>query len=133
MEASDGHCQSLLELVAVVEKAVVRSNSEPVGSKEYGIWVPAERWAADLKEHHLRPALGQDLAWAHAPEIREWTVRKSHVAGTLDHPLLGTPQAYAFAWPDAWRCEGRKVRVHFDPAADLCRAHVFALEDNHAT
>lgn len=123
------HCQSLPEFVAVVEKAVIRSNSEPIHSKVYGSWIPAERWAEDLKVHGPRKPLGRDLAWTHAPEIREWTVRKSHVWGVVEHPLLGVKVDYAFSWPEAWRCEGKRVRVHFDPAADLCRAAIVAIDN----
>ncbi len=121
-------CQSLPELVAVVEKAIVRSNSEPMSSRVYGTWIPAERWLADSEKHRREP-LGRDLAWTHAPEIREWTVRRSHVAGVVENPVIGASEVFAFAWPEAWKCEGKRVRVHFDPAIDLCRAAIVAGEN----
>lgn len=122
-------CQSLPELVGVLEKAILRSNAEAVDSRVYGTWIPAERWQSDFSAHEERKPLGRDLSWAHAPEIRDWTVRRSHVAGILDNPIIGAREIYAFSWADAWQCEGKQVRVHFDPAADLCRAAIVAREN----
>lgn len=125
------HCQSLPEVVALLDRVIGRANTEPITSKVYGSWVPAERWAQDLRDFP-RERLSDDLWWTWAPVRRDLTVQ----AGGLEckcADVLGESWLYSFSWPGAQLYNGKRVRVCFDPADDLCRAAVVLLENSPGT
>ena len=39
------HCQSLMEVIALLDRAIGRANTEPRTGKAYGSWVPADIWS----------------------------------------------------------------------------------------
>jgi hypothetical protein len=125
------HCQSLTEVIALLDKALGRANTEPLTSKVYGSWVPAERWARDLSEHP-RGRLGDDLWWAWAPVRRDLTVTSAGVDCKCAD-VLGESWLYSFSWENAPLYEGKRVRVCFDPASDPCRAAIVLLENSPGT
>lgn len=111
---------SLTEALAAIERAVRRLNQEPVESRHYGKWTPAERYAADLAAHPRAP-LSPHHQYAWAPERREWTIRHGMAGGQVRTPL-GISIPYHFAAEGLHEYEGRRVRAYFDPAADPCAA-----------
>jgi len=124
------HCQSLAEVIALIDRAIGRANTEPISSKVYGNWVPVERWAADLKAFP-RGRLADDLWWAWAPERHEKKVLKAQVSCPVN--IYGESWTYTFSWPSAELYEGKYVRVCFDPLAEPPRAAVVLLENSPYT
>lgn len=105
---------TLDERMNQIEQALRRLDSSTVESEQYGKWVPAERYATDLAGHP-RPTLA-GLDWHSFPNIAEVTVRGGQVRCTTNSPLVG-PMPFAFAWNEAWRWDGARVRVYFDAGA----------------
>ncbi len=104
---------TLAQALAVMDKAIHFRNHEPVESKIYGSWIPAQRWRDDLAAHP-RPTIDTSLAYLHAPVRERRTVVKDMVKVRAASPL-GEPFTYAFTTPDLWEFSGRKVQVFFDP------------------
>jgi hypothetical protein len=125
------HCQSLMEVIALLDKVIGRANTEPITSKNYGSWKPAERWAYDLQAHP-RGKLTEDLWWTWAPVRRPLQVRAAGVECKCAD-VLGESWLYSFAFENAHLYEGKRVRVCFDPAADPCRASIVLRENSPAT
>jgi len=97
-------------------------NQEPVESKIYGTWVPAERHAADLAEYP-REALDPEFAWMVAPIQEERVTRRGLVAVRAPSPF-GEAFPYHFAAEELSEIEGQRVRVYFDPHDDPMTATV---------
>jgi hypothetical protein len=96
-----------------IDAAVGYLNGEPVESRLYGRWIPAERYAEDLKRSERLP-LDPGLAWLAAPVQEVRLVRRSCVAVQAMCPL-GVSFPYHFAAAELNEFIGQRVRVHFDP------------------
>jgi hypothetical protein len=107
------HFVMLPEALAAIDAAIHFRNLEPVESKIYGSWIPAQRWRDDLAEHP-RPTIDTSLGYLHAPVRETRTVVKDVVTVRATSPL-GEPFSYSFTTPDLWEFSGAKVRVYFDP------------------
>ena len=129
------HFPMLADVLPALERVCQERNAQAVHSKEYGSWVPQERWLAQLAEararRRLRP-LPDQSAWMFAPVVREWTVRGNTVGGAIQI-MEGTSVQWDFAAPWLVDFEGSKVRAHFDPAAPVAEATLVLLENvrNH--
>ncbi len=102
------------ELLAALDRAVGHLNAEPVESRNYGTWVPAEAWAASARARRELPA----GLWRMA--LPERVVRKvvnGCVTATADDAWGGRSR---MVWADRalGRYEGAMVRVGFDPYQD---------------
>ncbi|MCC5790942.1 MAG: hypothetical protein JJT75_15030 [Opitutales bacterium] len=121
------HFLPLDKAIGALQNAVAYLNSEPIESKQYGTWIPEDRYHADLAQRPKQP-LASSLAWSWAPERRIWTVRGGLVGGMVQTPL-GMSIPYHFACPELLEYTGRKVRVYFDPCEDPIRATITLAED----
>ena len=100
--------------LAAIETSLRWLNTEPVESREYGTWVPLERWLLDMEAHPRPTAQDEGHLWIAAPVLQERTVRRGMVAITADGPL-GLKTEFHFSSPDLWSLQGQRVRVAFDP------------------
>ena len=121
------HFVDLTVAMAALEEAVRFHNRTPIESKQYGKWIPEQRWREDLAAHPL-PSLDASLAYLWAPEVRTWTVRRGAVGGMVEQPLGVTLPAHWWA-PALLECEGRKVTAHFDPWEKQAPATLTLAED----
>lgn len=118
---------SLEVAVAALEQATKFHNATPLESKQYGRWIPEQRWAEDLAAHPRR-SLDASLAYLWAPEVRTWTVRRACVGGMVEQPLGISLPSHWWA-PELLECEGRKVTAHFDPWESNAPATLTLAED----
>ena len=121
------HFVDLTVAMTALEEAVRFHNRTPLESKQYGKWIPEQRWREDLIAHP-RAALDASLAYLWAPEVRTWTVRRACVGGMVEQPLGVTLPAHWWA-PELLDCEGRKVTAHFDPWEKQSPATLTLTED----
>jgi hypothetical protein len=120
---------SLQKTLNVIQKGFDYLNTEEVGSKKYGKWIPAEAHAAWMQQHtpmNIEPG----LAWTIAPEIHTRKVLSGMVKIKTESPL-GYPFPYHFAANDLNEFDGRRVTVYFDTHAHPLRATI-ALAEEHA-
>lgn len=82
------HFPLLEKAMDAIEAAIAMQNAEPVESRQYGTWVPQERWEDDLADQP-RPTLTDDLGWMWAPDVKEWTVRTNGMVGGMVPSVLG--------------------------------------------
>jgi len=111
-----------------LDGAIAQLNQDPVQSKHYGTWIPAERYKAELAENP-RPRMGGELEYLLAPERHVVTVRSQMVACTAPTPLGQTFQ-YHFMDDSLWKLNRARVRVHFDPYSPKFAALVLAEDFN---
>lgn len=104
---------SLPIALAALEQAVDFLNRTPVESKDYGKWIPEQRWREDLTAHP-RARLDPSLAYLWAPEVKTWKVRRATVGGMVEMPLGMSLPAHWWA-PELLECDGRYVTAYFDP------------------
>jgi hypothetical protein len=120
---------SLQKTLNVIQKGFDYLNTEEVGSKKYGKWIPAEAHAAWMQQHtpmNIEPG----LAWTIAPEIHTRKVLSGMVKIKTESPL-GYPFPYHFATNDLNEFDGKRVTVYFDTHAHPLRATI-ALAEEHA-
>lgn len=112
------HCLSMQEATARLAEAIRAHHAEPIESRQYGRWVPAEAYAAQAPRH-LRPLQEAD-AWAARPERRALRVRRSGMVLCSVVDGWDCRHELAFGSADLWRHAGTDVLVYFDPetAAD---------------
>lgn len=120
---------SLQDLLREFDACVGFLDNDPIESKQYGTWVPAERWADDIASHP-RPGLSTELAPFAAPESHIVTVRNAGMVVCNVVDPLGIPQLYSFAHEDLVPFEGEKVRVLFDPFEPVIKAAIILNETN---
>ena len=106
----------MAEALEAIDWAINYLNTHPVESREYGKWVPAERWEADLKERPMRQ-VSADFSWLQAPAIVRRKVVKGTLRATVPGPL-GVPQRWHFTAPWLWQHEGQALMLHFDPLGE---------------
>jgi hypothetical protein len=107
-------------------------NRTLVKSRNWGSWVPEERWAEHLSKVEGRGSslrkLQDGRAFMFAPYAMAWTVRGMLVGGRV--PIfedMSVPFDFAAPWLTEW--DGARVRVHFDPAAPKCCGTGVLAED----
>lgn len=125
------HFPMLKDAVAAFERVTQERNRMPVKSKEWGTWVPEERWLAQQAEARDKGRLRElptDAAWLFAPCMREWTVSGNTVGGSVQI-MEGTSIRFDFAAPWLVEFAGAKVRVHFDHSAASTNATVVLAEN----
>jgi hypothetical protein len=113
--------------MAAIEQAIGFHVRTPLESRQYGKWIPEQRWREDLAAHP-RASLDPSLAYLWAPEVRTWTVRRACVGGMVEQPLGVSLPAHWWA-PELLDCEGRKVTAHFDPWEQNAPATLTLTED----
>lgn len=99
--------------VAALEQAVQFHNRTPIESRQYGKWIPEQRYREDLAAYP-RTSLDPALAYLWAPEVSTWTARRGCVGGMVEQPLGVSLPSHWWA-PALMDCDGRKVTAHFDP------------------
>jgi hypothetical protein len=107
-----------------IEAGIGYLNNNPVQSKHYGTWIPAERYKAGLAENP-RPRMGGELEYLLAPERHVVTVRNQMVACTAPTPF-GEKYQYHFADDSLYALNRARVRIHFDPYTPRHAALVLA-------
>lgn len=107
---------TLAEALEAIDWAINYLNTHPIESREYGKWIPAERWEADLKERPMRQ-VSADFSWLQAPAIVRRKVVKGTLRATVPGPL-GVPQRWHFTAPWLWQHEGQALMLHFDPLGE---------------
>lgn len=122
------HFVELPQALASIDRAIAFRNEEPIESKTYGRWVPAERYEADLAERPSR-ALDQSVGYLMAPVRETRTVTRDLVKVRAASPL-GEPFTYAFSSQNLWEYKGRKVQVYFDPYDAPPVATIVLAEDH---
>lgn len=119
------HFPLLSRALDAITAGIAHLNREPVESRTYGRWIPAERYAADLATHGRR-AVEASHAWLLAPVALTRSIVRGMVSCRVPTPV-GPAAVYAFAHPAMADFEGAKVRVHFDPwDAPVCACVVLA-------
>ncbi|MBN8246215.1 MAG: hypothetical protein J0L84_02085 [Verrucomicrobia bacterium] len=125
------HFPMLSQAVEALQVATQEKNRTPIHSRQYGSWVPEERWLAQQEEARatgrLRP-LPKEAAWLFAPCMREWAVRGNTVGGTVQ-VMEGTSVRFDFAGDWLTEFSGCKVRVHFDPMASRADATIVLAQN----
>lgn len=106
----------LSDALDAIDWAINYLNTHPIESREYGKWIPAERWEADLKERPMRQ-VEADFSWLQAPAIVQRKVVKGTLRATVPGPL-GVPQRWHFTAPWLWQHEGQALMLHFDPLGE---------------
>jgi len=100
---------------ASLVKAIEYLNEREIRSREYGNWVPQERWDADVAAWPLVRREDDSDAWVHAPERRRLTVTRAAMLSTRGLGPLGVPMTLHFTAPWLWEHAGRKLDLYFDP------------------
>ena len=119
----------LPDLLREFDSCVEFLDQDPVESREYGTWIPRERWAHDMSEHP-RECLDDSLAPYAAPESHDVKVRRGGMVVCSTTCPLGIRMPYSFAHEDLAKLEGRKVRVLYDPFEPEIRAAIFEHKTN---
>ena len=119
----------LTTALAAMLETITERNSTPVNSSQYGLWVPEDRWEADLAANPIR-RLDPASAWLFSPCVRRWTVRGFQVGGRVRvFEDLSVP--YDFTAPELRHFDGAQVDCYFDPVAPQCVATVVLAETHH--
>lgn len=115
------------DALAAVENTIRWLNTEPVESREYGTWVPLERWMLDMEQHPRGTGDAGQHLWLAAPVLEERTVTRGMVTVTADGPM-GERPPFHFTSPDLWSLSGQRVRVAFDPLITPCVATIARID-----
>lgn len=123
------HFPMLGDVLAALTRVVDEHNALAIHSRQYGSWVPQERWLAQQAEardrRRLRPL---EAAWMFSPLAREWTVRGNLVEGSVQ-VMEGLSLQWAFAAEWLVEFDGARVRCHWDPADPQAEATIVLLEN----
>jgi hypothetical protein len=116
------------------EAITAEENRTLVKSRNWGSWVPEERWSEQQsgnlesgKAANLRKLEGGH-AFMFAPYAMTWTVRGMIVGGRV--PIfedMSVPFDFSAPWLTDW--DGARVRVHFDPSSPKCTGVGVLAED----
>jgi len=101
-------------VLEAVDRCVEHLNAEPIESRQYGAWVPAEAWAASERARRELPAGLWRLA---LPERATRKVLNGCVTVTAEDAWGGRSRM-TFADRALSRYEGAMVRASFDPYQD---------------
>ncbi len=103
----------LREFLRALDESVAYLNADKVCSREYGTWVPAEKWEAQLEKGRPVPEWLRKRALP-VNEVR--ALRRGGIVSVAAECPFGWSHEYVFAVPDAWRyADGTAMRVMFDP------------------
>jgi hypothetical protein len=102
------------EVLSAIDRCIAHLNAEPVESRNYGTWIPAQAWAASERAPRELPAGLWRLA---LPERETRTVRNGSVTVTADDAWGGRSRM-TFADRALGRYDGALVRASFDPYQD---------------
>lgn len=117
------HFPSLDDAMKALEESIGWLNRHPIESREYGRWVPAERWALDM-EQHPRQTMQDDLLWLASPMAETRTVTRGMLTMTADS-ILGARLRYRFSSPWLWKHAGERLTAYYDPMGEWpVKAHV---------
>lgn len=78
----------LTDALAAIDWAINYLNTHPVESREYGKWIPRDRWEADLAAHPMRQ-VDADFSWLQAPAIVKRKVVRGMLRATVPGPSGG--------------------------------------------
>ncbi len=122
------HFPMLGDVLEAFRIAMAERNQTRVKSAQYGSWIPAERWTADLA---ARPLAQFDPAceWIFSPVVKTWTVKGMLAGGSVE---LFEGYSVPFSFTADWLHEfhGALVKLYFDPHEPRCVATV-VLAQNH--
>lgn len=117
------HFPSLDTALRSIHEALAVKNAKAIRSTEYGSWVPAERYAADLGRFPRRP-LDPAYSWLLAPVREERKITRGMIGASVPCPLGGS-MPYHFVHPSFYEYEGAEVAIYFDPwESPICNAVV---------
>lgn len=110
------HFMPLTQAQEAFVSSVQYLNEKEIRSQTYGVWVPGERWEADLKNN---PRMKRNTAdeFLLSPIIKKLKVRSHMIRTTADGPL-GVPMVWTFTSDWLHQYEGRDISIHFDPLAE---------------
>lgn len=100
--------------LAALDKSIARLNAEPIESRTYGTWVPAEAWAASARARRELPA----GLWRLALPVREIRLVRNGSVQVTAADAWGGHSRFTFADRALAAYEGARVAVSFDPADD---------------
>lgn len=113
----------LSQTISAFQTAIGEHVSGMIRSKEYGEWIPAERWEQRQME---KPIV--DLDWLAAPLVKRWTVQGNTVGGQVRlFDGYSAPFRFAAEWLTPFH--GARVDCHFDPTQARCSAVATLAED----
>lgn len=107
------HFPSLENALKAMHEALALKNAKPIRSTEYGAWVPAERYAADLQQYP-RSALDPAVSWLLAPCRVNRKINRGMIRASVECPLGGS-MPYHFVHTSLYGFEGADVTIYFDP------------------
>lgn len=107
------HFMSLPQAQRALYDSIDYLSEKRIESRQYGKWVPKERWESDLAEAPRGPRKDSD-SFLIRPVAETRTVSNDSVSVTEDGPM-GVRMKWMFTadWMAAYR--GRKITIYFDP------------------
>ncbi len=102
----------LKTFLSALDTSVRYLNDESIESKEYGSWVPGEKFAG-AKENGL--VYSDWLRRLARPVVEVRKLRRDGIVAVSAESPFGWSHNYLFAVNDGWRYDGASVRVSFDP------------------
>ena len=115
------HFPMLADVLKALHEAIREHNSQLVISRQYGRWVPAEKW--DQFKKNLR-RLEPEQSWMFSPVITEpLTVRGFKIRKTVCM-MEGYSEVFDFSAEWLHEFSGQTVKLYFNPFAGECIATV---------
>jgi hypothetical protein len=114
--------------------AIAEKNQTPIHSKNYGTWIPAERWQAHRAAHSRFMPFDHSSEFLFAPCVREWIVQGARVGGAVRMIEGAGPAGWSvqfdFGAEFLLPFDGCKVKAYFDPCAAVECAATIVLAEN---
>ena len=126
-ENPQNHFPLLSTTLMALDRSVAERNATRVKSRNYGSWIPEERFKEQLAERPLTP-LDPASEWMFSPFIRTWTVQGARVGGSVN---IAPGWSIRFDFGEAWLADfdGCKVKIFFDPSAPNCTATIVLAQN----
>lgn len=122
-----GRLPGLEEFLGALDRSIEALNREPVESRQYGKWIPAERWGASSRGRRELPV----GLWRMAlPERHVRVVRNGMVKVACEDAWGGRSQ-FTFGDRSMVEYEGARVVVSFDPGGESESAVIELAERWH--
>lgn len=115
--------------LAAFSEITAEENRTPVNSRNWGRWIPEQRWQEQTAERPLRH-IEPGSEWMFSPYAITWTVRGMLVGGRV--PLfedMSVPFDFSAPWLPEYH--GAKLRLHFDACAPRCIATAVLTQDHN--
>lgn len=107
------HFPMIHDALAALSRVIAEHNAHEIVSKNYGRWIPADRWQLQCNEGRLlKLDAGSD--WLFAPCQRAWTVQGAQVGGSVNI-MPGFSIQFDFGAEFLLPFDGCKVKAYFDP------------------